>query len=44
MLTGYGVYLVTGNWTPFWVSAFICAVFIGGYEYMIANPSTEDGQ
>lgn len=28
---------------PLLASAAICAVFVGGYEYMIANPSTEDG-
>jgi hypothetical protein len=41
MLTGYGVYSITGDTVPLWVSLAICAVFIGGYEYMIANPSTE---
>jgi len=41
MLTGYGVYNLTGSTVPLWVSAVICAIFIGGYEYMILNPSTE---
>lgn len=27
---------------PLLASIGICAVFVGGYEYMIANPSTED--
>jgi hypothetical protein len=42
MATGWGVYLITNKWTPVWISAAICAIFIGGYEYMIANPATED--
>ena len=41
MVTGYGVYTLTGSTLPLWVSVVICAIFIGGYEYMIANPSTE---
>lgn len=27
---------------PLFASIAICGVFVGGYEYMIANPSTED--
>lgn len=42
MATGYGVYALTGSKTPLWVSAAISAVFIGGYEYMIMHPATED--
>lgn len=28
---------------PIYASLGICAVFVGGYEYMIAHPATEDG-
>lgn len=41
MATGYGVYSLTNDMTPIWVSAAICIIFISGYEYMIANPATE---
>lgn len=30
------------NMGPLYASLLICAIFVGGYEYMIANPSTED--
>lgn len=29
---------------PLIASIAICGVFVAGYEYMIANPSTEDGK
>lgn len=32
-----------GKWTPLIASILISAVFIFGYEYQIANPSTDDG-
>jgi hypothetical protein len=41
MATGWGAAQVTGHVILIWVSALICAVFIGGYEYMIQNPATE---
>lgn len=28
---------------PLYASLAICAVFVAGYEYMIANPSADDG-
>lgn len=28
--------------TPLLAAIGICAIFVGGYEYMIANPSSED--
>lgn len=43
MATGWGVSQISRNNAALWVSAGICAIFIGGYEYMIANPSAEDG-
>lgn len=41
--TGAAVSYRTGEPMPFFASLAICAVFIGGYEYMIAHPSTDDG-
>lgn len=38
---GWAVSNTTGRATPFMASLLISAVFVGGYEYMIANPSTE---
>lgn len=32
-----------GKWTPLIASIAISAVFILGYEYQIAHPSTDDG-
>jgi hypothetical protein len=40
--TGWAVSSRSANNTALWVSFAICAVFIAGYEYMIAHPSTED--
>lgn len=42
--TGAAVSLRTDSRMPFFASLAICAVFVGGYEYMIANPSKEDGE
>lgn len=39
--TGAAVSFRSKNWTAFYASLGICGVFITGYEYMIANPSTE---
>lgn len=39
--TGVAISAQTKSNVPFWVSVATCAVFIGGYEYMIAHPATE---
>lgn len=39
--TGAAVTVRTGKQLPFWSALAICAIFVGGYEYMIAHPSTE---
>lgn len=44
LATGAAVTYRTGDPIPFVASALICGVFIGGYEYMIANPSAKDGE
>lgn len=40
--TGAGVSWQMGDPVPLAASLIICAIFIGGYEYMIANPSSLD--
>lgn len=40
--TGWAVSQSTGRAGPLFASMFISAVFVAGYEYMIAHPSTED--
>lgn len=40
--TGWAVANGTRRVAPFWAAIFISAIFVGGYEYMIAHPSTED--
>lgn len=40
--TGWALSYQTKSAAPFWVSIGICAVFIGGYEYMIAHPAKSD--
>lgn len=42
MATGYAITTQTQSAVPFWVSAITCAIFIGGYEYMIAHPAKND--
>lgn len=44
MATGLAVTMRTDDPTPLVASAGICAVFIAGYEYMIAHPATEDAE
>ena len=44
LATGAAVSVRTKTRMPFLASAAICGVFVGGYEYMIANPSSEDQQ
>lgn len=39
--TGWAVSSRTSNNFALWASLAICAIFIGGYEYQIANPSKE---
>ena len=40
--TGWAVTQRTGKKLPLLAAAAICGVFVGGYEYMIANPSKDD--
>ena len=42
LLTGWAVSFRSSNNIPLYAAAGICAVFVGGYEYMIAHPSKED--
>lgn len=39
--TGAAVTMRSDTSIPFWASVFIAAVFVAGYEYMIAHPSKE---
>lgn len=41
--TGAAVSWRTKSRLPLYASLGICAVFVGGYEYMIAHPAVEDG-
>lgn len=40
--TGLAVSLRTTTRMPFYASILICLIFVGGYEYMIAHPSSMD--
>jgi len=40
--TGVAISAQTKSGIPFWISVATCAVFIGGYEYMIAHPATTE--
>ena len=40
--TGWAVTQRTGRKVPLLAALGICAVFVGGYEYMIAHPSADD--
>lgn len=42
MATGVAVARTTGDPFPIIAAAVICAIFAGGYEYMIAHPATDD--
>lgn len=44
LATGAAVSYRSANKSALWASVGICAVFVGGYEYMIAHPSTDDGK
>jgi hypothetical protein len=39
--TGAAVTATTDSPIPLYAAIAICVVFVAGYEYMIANPSTE---
>lgn len=39
--TGWAVSNTTGKAAPLIASVAISAIFVGGYEYMIAHPATE---
>lgn len=41
--TGAAISQQTTSPVPFWISIATCAVFIGGYEYMIAHPAADGG-
>ena len=41
LATGAAVTIVTDEVLPFVASVVICAIFIGGYEYMIAHPAKD---
>lgn len=41
--TGFAVTTVSDSPVPLIVSIGISALFVAGYEYMIAHPATEDG-
>jgi hypothetical protein len=42
--TGVAVGMRSSNNLPVYASLAICAVFVAGYEYMIAHPATEDSE
>jgi hypothetical protein len=42
LATGWAISESEGDPFPLYASIGICAVFIAGYEYQIAHPSTED--
>ncbi len=42
LATGAAVSMRSSNNLPLYASILISAVFVGGYEYQIAHPSTED--
>lgn len=43
MATGWAVSWRTKSAAPLVAAVLICAIFVGGYEFMIAHPSGEDG-
>jgi hypothetical protein len=44
LATGYAVTARTGKRTPLIAAAGICGIFVAGYEFMIRNPSSADGE
>lgn len=41
--TGWAVSARSSGWTALWASVLISGIFIAGYEYQLAHPSTDDG-
>ncbi len=41
--TGAAISYQTASGIPFWISVATCAIFVGGYEYMIAHPAKAEG-
>lgn len=41
LATGIAISYQTKSSVTWWISVATCAVFVGGYEYMIQHPSTE---
>jgi chromate transport protein ChrA len=44
LATGYALGRSMKDPALFWSSAAIAGIFVAGYEYQIANPSTESGE
>lgn len=42
--TGWAISQSATGTFALWASAAICAIFIAGYEYQIAHPSTQDSE
>lgn len=42
--TGFAVSFRSSSKLPLYASILICAIFVGGYEYMIAHPSSDDNK
>jgi hypothetical protein len=40
--TGWAVSARSPGWLPFYASVAISAIFVAGYEFQIAHPSTDD--
>lgn len=40
--TGWAIWKATGDMLPLIASVLISALFVAGYEYMIAHPASED--
>lgn len=40
--TGFAISYHTGSQLPLIVSIATCVIFVGGYEYMIQHPATDD--
>ena len=40
--TGFAVSFRSSSKLPLYASILICAIFVGGYEYMIAHPAKND--
>lgn len=42
--TGVAISTQTNSSVPFWISVGTCAVFVAGYEYMIAHPAKSESE